>query len=123
MDALVDLSWRLYPATALLALGLVLAAAGVRRCARAFRRPLAGSMQPLGWMLGFRLTLIGLAVMGVGAAWLWQLGWLLALSLAIGGEETLESSIAIAALRRAQPVQTPSPPAAGSRIAAGRVGI
>ena len=104
MDALVELSWRLYPATALVALGLLLATAGVRRCRLAFHRPLAASMHPLGWMRGFRLTVIGLAVVGVGAAWLWQLGWLLALSLAIGGEETLESSIAIAALRRARPL-------------------
>ena len=103
MDALIELSWRLYPASALIALGVVIAAAGARRCRLAFLRPLAGSMYPLGWMHGFRLTVIGLAVVGIGAAWLWHLGWLLALSLAIGGEETLESSIAIAALRRARP--------------------
>jgi hypothetical protein len=53
----------------------------------------------LRWMLGFRQVMIGLAVIGVGAAWWWQLGWLLALALIIGGEETLESSICIFALR------------------------
>ena len=115
MDALIDLSWRLYPATALIVLGVVVAATGVRRCRLAFQRPLAGSMYPLGWMEGFRLTMIGLAVAGIGAAWLWHLPWLLALALAIGGEETLESSIAIAALRRAPRLDARVPHPSGAR--------
>jgi hypothetical protein len=102
MDAVVDLSWRAYPAAALMALGLLLTVRAVRTCHAAWRRPLSQSMRPLGWMQGFRLTMIGLALIGVGAAWWWQIGWLLALSLAIGGEETLESSIVISALSRAQ---------------------
>ena len=102
MDALVELTWRGYPATALMLLGAVVAARAVLLCRAAWRRPLSGPMQPLAWMEGFRLFVIGLALAGIGAAWLWQLGWLLALSLAIGGEETLESSIAITALRRAR---------------------
>ncbi len=102
IDTLVQLSWRVYPAAGLMALGTVLSLRGVRLAGAGLRRPLSGSMQSLTWMRGFRLTIIGLAVAGVGAAWLWQIGWLLALALAIGGEETLESSIAIAALRRAR---------------------
>jgi len=86
-------------AALLAALGLALAWRGLRLCRAALPRPRSASMQPLTWMRGFRLTLFGLALAGVGAAWFWHLGWLLALSLAIGGEETLESSIAIAALR------------------------
>ena len=51
-------------------------------------------------MRGFRLTVIGLALAAIAAAWAWQLGWLLVLALAIGGEETLESSIHAYAIQR-----------------------
>ena len=101
MAELVQLPWQGAAAMAVIAAGLFLATRGIRRCYLAFPRPHA-SMQPLGWMRGFRLTLVGLALAGVGAAWLWQMPWLLALSLAIGGEEALESSIAIHALRGQQ---------------------
>jgi hypothetical protein len=90
--------WNIAGGSVLIAFGLFLAARGVRCCYRAFSRP-AASMQPLGWMRGFRLTLVGLAAAGAGAAWFWGMPWLLALSLAIGGEEALETSIAIHALR------------------------
>ena len=99
MDGVVHQSWATWAPATLLALGLVLALRGLRRCSIALPRPRSGAMQPLLWMRGFRLTLIGLALAGVGAGWLWGLDWLIALSLAIGGEETLESSIAIHALR------------------------
>jgi len=55
---------------------------------------------PLAHMTAFRLSVVGLAVAGLGASWAWQQLWLLALSLAIGGEELLESSICVYALRR-----------------------
>jgi hypothetical protein len=102
MDALMGPGWTPYAAAALLALGVALTVRGLRWCRAAFPRPRSASMQPLTWMLGFRLTIIGLALVGAGAAWLWGLPWLLALSLAIGGEETLETSIAISALRAQQ---------------------
>ena len=86
MDGVMHLTWTWgsYPAAALLALGLALALRGLQRCRAALPHPRAGAMQPLTWMRGFRLTIFGLAAAGAGAAWLWQLDWLLALSLAIG---------------------------------------
>ncbi len=105
MNGVMQLAWDNYLAVALMVLGVALAVRGLRRCRVALPHPRTGAMQPLTWMRGFRLALIGLAVAGAGAAWLWDLDWLLALSLAIGGEETLESSIAISALR-AQPART-----------------
>ena len=57
----VQLVWQGAAAFVLIVIGLVLAARGVRRCCRAFPRPRA-SMHPLGWMHGFRMTLVGLAV-------------------------------------------------------------
>jgi hypothetical protein len=102
MNALASLPWHGIPAAFLLAAGLALALRGGLRLRAAFPHPRSASMQPLAWMRGFRLTLIGLALAGAGAAWLWGIPWLLALSLAIGGEETLESSIAISALKSAR---------------------
>lgn len=100
MHALIDLSWRGYPAAVLMALGAALALRGLRTELEGMKRPARDPAKALTVMRGFRLAVVGLALVGLGAAWAWQLAWLLALSLAIGGEETLESSIAIFALRR-----------------------
>ena len=107
MESMTGLAWGAYPAAALLLVGSALAFQGLLRCRAALPHPRSGVMEPLTWMRGFRLTIVGLAVAGVGAAWLWHLGWLLALSLAVGGEEALETSIAIHALR-SQAGRTPA---------------
>lgn len=101
MESVAALSWQSYSATVVMAMGFALALRGLRRCAAAFPRPRSASMQPLGWMRGFRLAIFGLAVAGAAAGWLWDATWLILLSLAIGGEETLETSICISALRAA----------------------
>ena len=49
-----------------------------------------------------RSVLTGLATAGVGVAWWTHLDLLLALSLVIGGEELLETSVVIAALDDAE---------------------
>ncbi len=51
---------------------------------------------------GFRLAITGIAVAGVAGAWVRQQVWLLALSLAIGGEELLETSFVLYVLRWGQ---------------------
>lgn len=99
MDALIDLSWRAFPGGAIIALGALVFLRGVVAIACAWRGPVGD--RPLPHMMAFRAAVIGLAIAGVGAAWVWQLVWLLVLALAIGGEEVLESSICIYALRRA----------------------
>lgn len=48
---------------------------------------------------GFRIGITGLCLAGIGAGWLWDAEWLLGLSLIIGGEELLESSVIIKALK------------------------
>jgi hypothetical protein len=100
MSSVVHLAWRAYPAAALIAVGIILAAAGVRRCSAAWRRPGSALTQPLAWMLGFRRTVLGLALAGLGVAWMWQVAWLLAVTLIIAAGETLESSLDIAAFRQ-----------------------
>jgi hypothetical protein len=52
-------------------------------------------------MEGFRLTVFGLVLLGIGAALIWQAQWLLLLSLGIGFVEILESSTLIAVWKRA----------------------
>ncbi|MEE9325038.1 MAG: hypothetical protein V3U90_05770 [Dehalococcoidia bacterium] len=99
MDALIDPWWRIYPASVLMALGAALAMVGLRNELDGLLRPVRDPEKVLTLIRGFRLAIIGLALIGLGAAWLWGLAWLLILSLAIGGEETLESSIVIYALR------------------------
>jgi hypothetical protein len=63
-------------------------------------------------MEGFRATIIGLALVGIGAAWIWHLPWLLAISLAVGGGETMETSLILFALRHGAGVKIglPIPP-------------
>ncbi|MFQ5998330.1 MAG: hypothetical protein ACE5KO_03400 [Candidatus Bathyarchaeia archaeon] len=109
MDVLIDLSWRLYPATALMALGVAVVVSGLRRSF------LGDSVKLLTWLGGLRLSVIGFAVAGIGAAWAWHQLWFLVLSLVIGGEELLESSIAIFVLkkgRRSPANQTKNNPSA-----------
>ncbi|MDZ4278376.1 MAG: hypothetical protein U1B78_04480 [Dehalococcoidia bacterium] len=102
MDALVELSWRAYPAAAIIAAGLALAALGAAGLARGYLLPVRDRSKPIVWVSGFRMAVVGMAVTGLGAAWLWQQVWLLALALAIGGEELLETSFVLYVLRWGQ---------------------
>ena len=99
MDSVIHLTWRAYPAAALMAAGLMLTAYSVYRGVGNVRRERRDPMRALVLFRGFRLAIIGLSLAGIAAAWWWHVGWLLGLSLIIGGEETLESSTIIAALR------------------------
>ena len=101
METLIELPWRVYPISALIVLGIGLALWGLLMGLNGLGGALRGdSGKLLTWIQGFRLSIIGLALTGLGVAWAWHLTWLLVLTLAIGGEETLESSIVIFALRR-----------------------
>ena len=107
MEALIDLSWRIYPATVLMAVGASLFLLGMAKEWSGLRLALNGDPgKILIFLLGFRLSIIGLALAGIGAAWAWHLTVLLVLSLVIGGEELLESSAHIFAVRRGQRLTT-----------------
>lgn len=105
MEAVVDLSWRIYPSLMLQSAGLALAVYGLVRQFRGIVMPVRNPDKGLTWMAGFRLTIVGLAVAGIAAAWLWQSVFLLVLALLIGGGETFESSLDIFALRRGRRMQ------------------
>lgn len=100
MDLLVNLSWRLYLILPLMALGGVLVVCGTRQGTSGLRCAMHGdAAQLLAFIQGFRTTIWGLALMGIGAAWLWHLTWLLIVSVAIGCGETLETFLILFALR------------------------
>ena len=103
MEDLIDLSWRIYPASLLMTGGASLFALGMAKEWRGLRLALSGDpAKILTFLLGFRFSIIGLALAGIGAAWAWHLTVVLVLALVIGGEELLESSAHIFAVRRGQ---------------------
>lgn len=57
------------------------------------------SRRVLSMIQGFRLAIVGLALAGVAIGLMTDRTWVVILSLAIAGEEVLETSIMIAALR------------------------
>jgi hypothetical protein len=68
------------------------------RAGRPLGMPMQGAaVHPL--RKGFRAGIIGLALVGIGAAWVWHLPVLLGLSLAIRGGETCATSRMLCTLR------------------------
>ena len=102
MDALTELSWRIYPASVLMAMGGLLAGLGVQLEVSGFRLSTRDPDHILKLVRGLRLFILGLALAGLGASWEWNILWLFIVSLVIGGEEMMEISIVIHTLRKRQ---------------------
>jgi hypothetical protein len=98
VNAFLDWEWRAFPVAVLVAAGLLAIARGVSFW-RVARRTAQDPARALQVALGFRFAILGACVEVFAAAWLWQVGWLLLLSLIVLGEEMLESAVAVAALR------------------------
>ena len=92
----LDSLWASPIAVAVIALGLVLVWRGLRGGRDGDRALLGQRIDMLHRIEGFRLTVFGLVLIGVGAAVIWQAQWLLLLALGIGFVEILESSALIA---------------------------
>jgi hypothetical protein len=101
---IVDASWRAYPAAALAVAGLLLLGKGLW-FGFAGSHGLLHERDALGWMRGFRLAVVGLCLLGIGIAWVWQVFWLFVASMGILGEELLETSVIIEVLKRAPPTR------------------
>jgi hypothetical protein len=100
MQMLVCLAGWWYGALPLLAVGAVCAVRGARRGWQGLRGAVHGdASQLVPLMEGFRTCMIGLALVGIGVAWIWQRPVLLLVSLAIGAGETMETSLILFALR------------------------
>jgi hypothetical protein len=102
MDALVDFSWRLYPAAVVMAVGAALLVWGIRLEVQGLRRPTRDPEHILSLVRGLRLSILGLSVDELGVACIWQVFWLFVLSLIFVGEEMLEISFVLLVLRRRQ---------------------
>lgn len=102
MDALVAASWRFVPAAALMALGLAVAVYGVARRAGDLSRPVSDPAKALAMARALRVVILGLAVTGIGAGWLWQIRALVLVAVVIACEETWEISVVVEALERAR---------------------
>lgn len=105
MMALWDLGWRLYPAIALIAVGGLLTLRGGWLGWESARTPIERPGKNLTWMRGFRKSVQGLALVALAAGWAWHVPAIVAAALVIGFEETLETSIAIWALRQEEQLE------------------
>ena len=104
----LDAIWQHAPDGVLL-LGLVLLWRGLlggRGGKQGLLRPHAGS---LGRAEGWRLTVLGVTLLGLGAAGIWDVRWLLFLSLAFGFVESLEATMVIAAWKAGERRAAPGP--------------
>jgi hypothetical protein len=101
MDAFLALPWRPYPAVLLVALGLAVVVLGIARQGTELRRPVTDPALALALARALRASILGLAAMAFGIGWLWQVAPLVLIALVVAGEEMLEISVVVAALRSA----------------------
>jgi hypothetical protein len=96
--AMVDASWRVYPAVVLALIGTWLIWRGL--WAGAAGRPglLRQGRDAFAWIRAFQFAVAGLALVAIAAAWLWRQPWLLILALGVLGEEMYETSRILTAL-------------------------
>ena len=95
----LDPLWTRPIAIAVIAIGLVLVWRGLRGGRAGDRALLGQRIDMLHRIEGFRLTVFGLVLIGIGAAVIWRAQWLLLLAMGIGFVEILESSTLIAVWR------------------------
>jgi hypothetical protein len=93
-------AWAEWLIAALAVIGAGVVAKGTRRLIEGLAAP-PSDPNSLTALRGFRLAMIGLAVLGVAAGLLLDQTWLIVLSLGIAGEEIFESSLMIMGFRRA----------------------
>ena len=106
MESVIHLSWRLYLVVPMMVLGAIIAMWGAKRGRKGLLGAWRGDpaqLAPL--MVGFRALIIGLALIGIGAAWAWHILWLVIVSLATAAGETLETSLILFALRHGRHLQ------------------
>jgi hypothetical protein len=73
--------------------------------ARVVLRQAWGGPRNIGWMSCFRQFLFGAGILGVAAGLYLDATWLLLISLAVSGEEVLESTLLLDGLRRGSSIR------------------
>ena len=92
----LDPLWVIPGAIAMMGCGLLLMLRGLHGSRDGAQALLGQRTDMLSRIEGFRLTVFGLVLIGIGTAIIWQAQWLLLLALGIGFVEILESSTLIA---------------------------
>jgi hypothetical protein len=100
VDALFDLSWRIWPASAISAAGALIFVRGAFRGQAALHTPATEMAKPLGIALALRMLLLGFSLVALGLAWSFQIVWLFWFALIFAGEETWETSMVVSGLRQ-----------------------
>jgi hypothetical protein len=108
---LVDAPWRGYPAAALALIGLTMTVRGLWTGVGGSPGLLRQGRDAYAWIRAFQVAVAGLMLVVAAAAWAWRQPWLLAVALGILGEEMLETSRILTALKR-----SPSRRAAGRTL-------
>lgn len=98
IDEILTASWRVYPSWLLLLGGVWLGRRGLA-LHRSVPPELRDPHRALQIARSFRLGIAGLCLIGWAVGWLWSIGWIVVVSFIILGEEMLETSTMIAALR------------------------
>jgi len=99
LSVIISAPWRAYAAALLAAAGILLLGKGLW-FGFAGSQGLLREREALGWMRGFRLAVVGLCLVGIAVAWVWQVLWLFVAAGAIMGEELLETSVIVEVLKR-----------------------
>jgi len=99
VDIFMLTSWQQYPAILIMLLGVALLWRGLHGGPDGERGLLRRGVEMLERIEGWRLSVLGLTLTGVGAAWFWDLRWLLVLALGIGFAELHEATHIIKAWR------------------------
>jgi hypothetical protein len=99
MSFLVETPWRSLPGMGVGLFGLITLANGLFGNHGMFRRGIGMLARIEGW----RLSVLGLALTGLGVAWVWDSKLFLFLSLGIGFTEIREASAVISAIKREKP--------------------
>ena len=97
---IVSAPWRAYPAAALVLIGVALLGRGLWFGSNGSPGLLRRARDPIAWIRGFQIAVAGLALVGIATAWVWRQPWLLIVTLGIIGEELLETSRILTALKR-----------------------
>ena len=110
MDAVFGASWLHYLGILVMVFGIALFWRGLFGGRHGERGLVRRGVDMLERLEGWRLTLFGLTLTGLGAAWYWNALWLLILSLGIGYVELQESTNVIKAWRWGNARRQTSPP-------------
>lgn len=115
MEQLYDLSWRLWPALGIALIGTWLIGRALVRGAQARRADALHKAST--FTMSIRLLIAGLSLVAFAIGWQFHQLWLIILALVFFGEEMLETSMALAALRESERVQRQARARAARRAA------